>query len=222
MEKEELENLIYKSKYKNRLESIINKFYQVEHKVFEKAAMDREDLEQEWYLFITEKINNGIHKNIDKDKNPKGYIFRYLINFLSNILKKISRQKNLPQIDIPKTHGKMFDFISDYTDKGNKRFLGSIYLSNFGDKVSLEEGIVDKDQNMRYKLLIDKIKGFLTEKQFKILELRFIENLTLQEIGDKINSSKEAVRQRLAIIKSKLKKHLSKDFIYKYLEKKMK
>ena len=75
---------------------------------------------------------------------------------------------------------------------------------------SIEQKVINEDFANALRIAIDEFKEFANEKEIAILDLRLFtqDGVTLQEIADKFNVSRERIRQIEAKLKTKLKEHL--------------
>lgn len=93
-----------------------------------------------------------------------------------------------------KRHGNTYSYSGDAVERGDLR-----------DSFDLAVMVANRD-------LLERALGCLTEKQREIVELRFVEGMTQQEIGERLKLSQQAVAKHLRLATDKLKR--SVDFFF--------
>jgi RNA polymerase sigma factor (sigma-70 family) len=112
-----------------------------------------------------------------------------------------------------------------YKQKNNKRKINTQYSLNYVDDndISLESAIADHDQKEPLEVILEKEKvdnlvqsledlfnsGVLSDKQKKQIIMYYYENMTLEQIGNKYNVTREAIRQSIKSGISKIKSILN-------------
>jgi RNA polymerase sigma-32 factor len=96
--------------------------------------------------------------------------------------------------------------VKNDSDDEQKSFIPS-------DDPSIESRIAGKEMKLRLKELLEKLKESLNDKERMILEDRLLtdEPMTLQNIADKFDISRERVRQIEVNLLAKMKKYLESE-----------
>ncbi|MBU4260567.1 MAG: RNA polymerase factor sigma-32 [Proteobacteria bacterium] len=96
--------------------------------------------------------------------------------------------------------------VREDSDEEQKNFLPDV-------SPSVEELVADIEMKERMAEILDKLQDFLNEKEKTILGARLLsdEPLTLQDIADQFNISRERVRQIEANLLKKMKKYLEQE-----------
>jgi len=148
-------------------------------------------------------IYNGLNSY---KKDSKASVKSYLMlniewemkDYLTNNIKQIRLPANLAvKKDIDFRQPISSDIIVDEDD-------GTTLVQKIPDEVT---------QEIDYSHL-SKTINTLTKKEQEIIRLRFIQNMTLQEIGDELDLTKEAIRVNLNKILKKLKDKIDLKQIY--------
>lgn len=77
-------------------------------------------------------------------------------------------------------------------------------------EIATYESKIDNEEFREFEL--SNLKRSISEKDWTILSLRYIENLTLDKIGEIIGISTETVRQRISSISKKLYNKIQREF----------
>ena len=93
-----------------------------------------------------------------------------------------------------KRHGSVYSYSNDTVERDDLR-----------DPFDLATAVANRD-------LLEHVLGCLTEKQRKVVMLRFVDGLTQQEIGDRLGIGQRSVSYLLEAAIKKLKKNFSGHF----------
>jgi RNA polymerase sigma-B factor len=114
---------------------------------------------------------------------------------------------NIKQIRLPAN-------LAGKKDIDFKQPISSDIIVDEDDGTTLIQKIPDElNQEIDYSHL-SKVINILTKKEQEIIRLRFIQDMTLQEIGDELDLTKEAIRVNLNKILKKLKDKIDLKQIY--------
>jgi RNA polymerase sigma factor (sigma-70 family) len=149
------------------------------------------------------------------------------VSFVANaIMMGDWRWKNDQKEDDKKTYKNLYSYrnqcgiwaiktyvTKQYKQKNNKRKINTKYSLNYIDDndASLESAIADKDQKEPIDMVIEKENtdnllksindllnsGILSDKQREQIIMYYYDNMTLEQIGEKYDVTREAVRQSI-------------------------
>lgn len=145
-----------------------NLIYPVINRFYIAGINDYEELEQDAFIVLLKAV---------EDFNPDlGYKFSTYANkcLLKIIRRKLDYNKNI-SLDQPTKNN----------DDENINLLDTI----------LDESI-DVNREVEAKILIEKIKEIVSEKDFKVLELLYVYNLPMVKVGMMLGKSKQAVHKQ--------------------------
>lgn len=152
--------------------------------------------------FDNEVIMDAIHdvfcklfsdkKILDSVKNIKFYLFKSLKNRL---------------LDINKLEQKHIDYIKS---------LSSSEMP-FDIQVSIEDDMIDKEEQRQIKELIDSILNILSPRQREIIYLRYVQGYDYQQIGDILGISIHCCRKHSSKALLNIRKHYGETVLLLFL-----
>lgn len=163
-----------------------NLIYPVINRFFIAGINDYEELEQEAFIALLKAV---------EDFNPDlGYQFS---TYANKCLLKILRKK---------------------LDYNKEISLNQPLKNNDDENIDLIDTLLDEsidiNQEVEAKILIEKIKDIVSEKDFQVLELLYIYNLPMVKVGMMLGKSKQAVhKQKNRAIKIIFSRKEFKDYI---------
>lgn len=163
-----------------------NLIYPIINKFFIASINDYEELEQEAFIALLKAV---------EDFNPDlGYQFS---TYANKCLLKILRKK---------------------LDYNKEISLNQPLKNNDDENIDLIDTLLDEsidiNQEVEAKILIEKIKDIVSEKDFQVLELLYIYNLPMVKVGMMLGKSKQAVhKQKNRAIKIIFSRKEFKDYI---------
>lgn len=163
--------------------------------IITKNSVEKEDIKQEILIKFIESWSK-------KEINYGDY-YKYLYHKMQNFVKDYKRNKI------------NFKGLSD----GEKRRLNFIYhkkdktVEEITEYNKLKDKIIFIDNleydNVKYNYTIfDECKDILTEEEYKLIEMRYKNNMTLEDIGKIYNVSHPCVIKRINIVLDKIRKEI--------------
>ena len=161
-------------------------------------------------------------KDVSNEEFEKAYKDPNNKNIIKTVTKKYSGQLSQDCQKSCGMHG-LWRCIQNHDDKYGRKFTTSLFI-HVDWECKREIGQIKRKQmpclgecdseieSMNREEMSSEILEPLTEKQREIMYQRFYENRTLEEIGKKQGYSKEAARQNINKILSKLRETSTEDF----------
>ncbi len=162
-------------------------------------------------------------KHVTDEEFEKAYKNPDNKNIIRTVTKKYSNKLSEDCQKSCGMHG-LWRCIQKHDDKYGRKFTTSLFLHvdweckrelGILNRKSFSSFLGEKDNEVASPSVSGDamdILDTLTENQKEIMYQRFYENRTLQEIGEKQGYSKEAARQNINKIISRLRENISKDF----------
>lgn len=163
--------------------------------IITKNSVEKEDIKQEILIKFIESWS--------KKEISYGDYYKYLYHKMQNFVKDYKRSKI------------NFKGLSD----GEKRRLNFIYHKNekteeeIAEYNKLKEKIIYIDNieydNIKFNYTIfDECKDILSKEEYELIEMRYKNNLSQQDIGNILNVSQPYINKRLNLILDKIRKEI--------------
>ena len=143
------------------------------------------------YKFCLVKLNGDSNSAEDCMQNAFIVLYKKMKN---------GEEINNPRAFLYKTAGNyVFKCIEEKTKENAK----TVPISEYEDKAVDRQNIIDSD--IDYSILNQKLNDVLNPDEKQLLKLKYIDDLTIEQVADILNITKPAVAKRLQRLREKIK-----------------
>lgn len=184
-----------------KMEKVINNYIPMVHKIARK--MDTSKLAGIDYEDMISIGMNGIHVAVNRYDDNKGNFNTYVYTYIKGlILQELRRYTSVKHGDL--NHRQLsIEKLNDY---------GYSLANMIADGIDYEGMALSTIDDTGWKI----VKTNLSPKQFEIVDMRYIKELSSVEIAKQIGCSQQAVLSRIRTIKKRLGSKFTEEELYGY------
>lgn len=125
---------------------------------------------------------------------------------------------NFSTFAYPRINGAIIDYLRDlgWFKKGNSHYILSLDSSESGYECTLSDTIKAKKESNDCMEILEEISRNLDDQAKSVLKHYFIDELSMQEVGDKFGVSEGRISQLIKEYKSRICSECDKDFVFEF------
>ena len=95
------------------------------------------------------------------------------------------------------------NYIMKHIEANSRENKTSLPIEDYADKIIDERN--DADSEIDFKLLNEKLNKLLTPNEQQLLRLKYIDDLTIEQVAKVLNTNKQTIAKRLQRLREKIK-----------------